>query len=398
MRNLNRFLPTFCADYTGASQIVYEMDGMIVVFDGRACACHAAGSDEPRFPLNPKLAFSTNLKLVEAVTGDDRKQIKKILNALEYYKPKFLTLIGTPVPAVIGTDLDGIASIIEKKSGVPCIGVNTTGFDSYDKGASKTMLKMAKKFVGKDYFEARPCEVNVLGTLVCDMWDVDSVRYLEQAILDSGADSVCCWGSDARVEEIAGADRSKLNVVASVCGLETAKYLEKTYGTPYIVGFPVGNHAMAEFKASVAEKLRGEYKSAPACCARKHSKYQKVLVIAEQLQANGIRNCMQKEYDVEKVDCITFFDQDKTSVAADDKKLRDEDALTDYVQEHGPYDLIIGDPIVTQIIGGSGKEIISWPHFAISGIVHMRSSFQSLGEFGTRFFDYVLQEQPEETE
>ena len=398
MKNLNRYLPTFAADYTGASHIVYEMDGMVVFFDGRACACHAAASDEPRLALGPQLAFSVNLKLVEAVTGDDRKQIKKILNALEFFEPKFLTLVGTPVPAVIGTDLDGIAAVIEKKSGIPCVGVNTTGFDPYDKGASKTMLKLAKKFIGRDYFEAKPCDVNVLGTLACDMWDVDSVQYLERCILESGAESVCCWGADARIEEIAGADRSKLNVVTSVCGLETAKYLEKTYGTPYVVGFPVGDKAMGEFKSSVAKILKGEGAAEPTHTDKKHSKHQKVLVIAEQLQANGIRNCLQNEYDVERVDCITFFDQDKSFAAANDKKLRDEDALTDYVQENGPYDLIIGDPVVVPVIAGSGREVIAWPHFAISGIIHMRSSFQSLGEFGTRFFDYVLQDQPVETE
>lgn len=70
----------FAADYTGASQVVYEMKGMEVVFDGRACACHAAGSDEPRFMKEPQLAFSLNIKEIEAITGNDAKQIEKMIS------------------------------------------------------------------------------------------------------------------------------------------------------------------------------------------------------------------------------------------------------------------------------------------------------------------------------
>lgn len=393
MKNLNRYMPAFAADYTGASEVVYEMDGMVIVFDGRSCACHATISDEPRFMVGPKLAFSTNIKEVEAITGNDEKQIQKIINAVNQFPVKLVTLLGSPVPTIVGTDLDALAHIVESRTGIPCVGISTTGFDSYDKGASKAFLKLIKKFTGKAYFTPKPCEVNVFGTLGCDMWDVDSVHELERAILDCGAESVTCWGADCVLEEISGADQSKLNIVVSASGVKAAEYMKEKYGIPYLAGCPVGERAMERFKADVRSLLgteeptqeKEEAKCKQAC------NYKKILVIGEQMLANGIRSCLMDEFAAEQVDCVTFFEQYANWKQEEDKKLRDEESLKSYVAQRGPYDLIIGDPVFKELVAGGTQAYMDWPQLAVSSVIHMQKSFQSLGSYGTVYFAHALQ-------
>lgn len=390
MKRLNRFLPAFSADYTGASSVVYGMEGILVGHDPISCSTHAFITDEPRIDSVHKPFFSTCINEIEAVVGNDEKHIKKMIQLLEYFDAKFMTIIGTPVTSVIGTDFLGIAKVFEKRTGVPTIGVDTTGFELYDEGIVKVYKQLIDKFTGQSYFKATPSEVNVFGTVVLDMWDMDSVIYLEQIIKEAGAETVTCWGADATLEHITGANQSRLNIAVSVSGIEAAKYMEKKYGIPYIIGCPIGENETIEFQSRISEKLGNEMKLCRSKKEKNKDHVKKVLIIGEQVLSDGIRNCLQKEFGIEQVDCVTFFKQESILKRKYDAKVRDEEELINYMKQREEYDIIIGDLRLKTIVGAYGKKYLEWPHIVMSGQNRLQESFQSIGIYGTRFFEHIL--------
>ncbi len=52
---------------------------------------------------------------------------------------KFAAIIGTPVPAVIGTDYHALKRMTEKKVDLPILTVDTDGMELYDKGEEKAI-------------------------------------------------------------------------------------------------------------------------------------------------------------------------------------------------------------------------------------------------------------------
>ena len=54
----------------------------------------------------------------------------------------FIAVIGTPVPAVIGTDYRALSRMIEKKTGIPALTIDTDGTKLYDDGEKKTWKEL----------------------------------------------------------------------------------------------------------------------------------------------------------------------------------------------------------------------------------------------------------------
>ena len=62
----------------------------------------------------------------------------------------FAVVIGTPVPAVIGTDYRALERMLAKKTELPVLTVNTDGMELYDKGEEKAYLALFEKFSDKN--------------------------------------------------------------------------------------------------------------------------------------------------------------------------------------------------------------------------------------------------------
>lgn len=394
MKNLYKYIPGFAADYSGACNVLYEMGGLCVIHDGGACVGHTVMTDEVRWGIEKSHIFSSALKEVEAVTGDDDRLVKKLIHSANAANPKFIAIMGTPAPTIMGTDFEGIAKIVERKTGVPALGISTNGFQYYQDGVSRVYMSLIKKFICKDTcISPETAEVNILGTTVIDMWDVESVQCLEQLIKDCGAGSVAGWGTTASLEQIAGADKSRLNVVVSISGLKAAKYMQKHYGVPYIAGFPIGRRETRTFQQSIAECL-GEKKMFPEeSVSQKSCGKEKILIIGEQIFANSLRACLENEYQAKRVDIVSHFGLDKEYKRAGDGKIADEDDLVSFVRENGPYDLVIGDPVFQEILQHEKEKIgefLEWPHMAVSSLLYMSQCFNYVSETGSRFLDYVF--------
>ncbi len=66
------------------------------------------------------------------------------------WRQTFAAVIGTPVPAVIGTDYRALERMLAKKTELPVLTVNTDGMELYDKGEEKAYLALFEKFSAQE--------------------------------------------------------------------------------------------------------------------------------------------------------------------------------------------------------------------------------------------------------
>ena len=60
--------------------------------------------------------FSAGLRDMDAILGRDDRLVEKLCDAAETIDASFAAIIGTPVPAVIGTDYKALKRMAEKKT------------------------------------------------------------------------------------------------------------------------------------------------------------------------------------------------------------------------------------------------------------------------------------------
>ena len=134
------------SDQSGAVSVVFPLDSLTVIIDAGGCTGNICGFDEPRWFSQKAMIFSAGLRDMDAIMGRDRELVRKIKEAAELLHPSFITLIGTPVPSVIGTDYAGLKHEIEKQTGIPVAAVNTNGMDGREKGIGKAKEALKEIF------------------------------------------------------------------------------------------------------------------------------------------------------------------------------------------------------------------------------------------------------------
>ena len=95
--------------------VLYEFGGIIVICDAGGCTGNICGFDEPRWFESKSALFSAGLRDMDAILGRDDRLVAKLADAVTKLDAKFAAIIGTPVPAVIGTDYHALKRMTEKK-------------------------------------------------------------------------------------------------------------------------------------------------------------------------------------------------------------------------------------------------------------------------------------------
>ena len=375
MRKLCIKLPPLAPDYSGVCSALYELGGMSVIHDASGCTGNYTGFDEPRWYDNQKLVFCSGLRELDAVLGDDQKLINKVKMAAEDLKPEFITVLGSPVPMIIGSDFTGIATEIESETGVASLGFDTTGLNYYDKGVSQAYLKFAKRFL-------KPCDakeaktVNILGATPLDYSHNENIADLISLLERNGYKVNASWSMHTDFETIKQTTKAEMNIVISVSGLELARYLEKKYQMPYITAVPVG----VSGERRLLEALEaGTVKETEAKANVEGQK--RILVVGEQILSNSIRDYLSDEYQMDNVDVATFFMLDKKLMRQGDI---DIDSELQFIKllKLDEYDIIIGDPLFKQLVPSySNVEFIELPHVAVSSKIHWNESPRLMGEY-----------------
>lgn len=400
MKGLRLFLPPFAPDTAGAASVLYPLGGLVVIVDAGGCAGNICGFDEPRFKNNPSLpagkvtsacskpdfgpvgAFpleflhpqgvlfqrecpdrpatktklresvftSAALRDMDAILGRDQHLIAHIDQAIADFAAAgrtfpFLALVGTPVPAVIGTDLHALARLIEQRHHIPAIAIDTDGTEAYDIGIEKTYAALFHRLAR---IPSRPTPrlgtLGVLGATTLD-YGADAETALAN-VLRANAKSLRLYGLSHDTAHYIDAAQNERNLVIAPSGLRAAQWLQTTFGTPYDIADPLAGSLLVHLTLSRTVK--------------------NILILHQQITANALRTRLQPRYPDALITCATWFRQIGAITKPQDLKLREESDLPTLVAEKR-YDLILGDLLYKRTLSHYSGTWIPLPHPAVSG-------------------------------
>lgn len=354
VRGLWKGLTPFAPDQSGAASVFYELGGILVICDAGGCTGNVCGFDEPRWFGERSAIFSAGLRDMDAILGRDDRLVAKLTDAAEKIDANFAAVIGTPVPAVIATDYRALQRMCEKKTNLPILTVDTNGMELYDVGEEKAWLTLFKTFAGKDVASqkeaseeddsSKKMKIGVLGLTPHDVSDL----HVEEKFRKSENENThyICYGMRAGIDKVKTAGSADKNLVVAPAALETAKYLEKEFGTPYEVGYP--------FVDELIPELGYERK--------------KILIIHQQVIANAIRQEIRTRSDEQntEVTVASWFMMKSELSEEGDLSLKEEMDYCKLVQ-NGNYDIVFADENMRGLVPGFKGTFVNVRHFAVSG-------------------------------
>lgn len=378
MKGLYRYLSPFSPDQSGAVAVLYELGGIILILDAGGCAGNICGFDEPRWGHKQSAVYSAGIRDLDAILGRDERTIDKVGGAVEAIgNANFIALIGTPVPAVVGTDLKALARMCEKKFGLPTLAIETYGMEYYDKGAELTYMTLIKALENGTFdsvFESqglpKPSEfckklqdepperdwfdvhaVGVLGATPLDLLGLDGAERQRERISDvyTGA-NVKTFGMDGGLFDLLTLFTADRHVVIAPSGLKAARYLETHYGIPFEAEYRIGD-----------EILTGIYRAITDIMLPSEAN---VLVLHQQMVGNNIREILPCQTTVG-----TFFELDPELAEPQDRKFTGEDEFLDFVK-NGNFNVILGDPMYQMALKWWKGLFLPLPQYSVSGEAH----------------------------
>ena len=354
VRGLWKGLTPFAPDQSGAASVFYELGGILVICDAGGCTGNVCGFDEPRWFGERSAIFSAGLRDMDAILGRDDRLVAKLTDAAEKIDANFAAVIGTPVPAVIATDYRALQRMCEKKTNLPILTVDTNGMELYDVGEEKAWLTLFKTFAGKDVASqkeaseeddsSKKMKIGVLGLTPHDVSDLNVEEKFKKS--ENENTHYICYGMRAGIDKVKTAGSADKNLVVAPAALETAKYLEKEFGTPYEVGYP--------FVDELIPELGYERK--------------KILIIHQQVIANAIRQEIRTRSDEQntEVTVASWFMMKSELSEEGDLSLKEEMDYCKLVQ-NGNYDIVFADENMRGLVPGFKGTFVNIRHFAVSG-------------------------------
>ena len=146
------------------------------------------------------------------------------------------------------------------------------------------------------------------------------------------------------LDDVKHVSTAEKHIVVAPAALEAAKYLERTFGTPYEIGYPLVDELVADL----------DYTG------------KKVLVVSQQVIGNAVREDIRKKAPDAQVTVASWFMMKPELRQEGDLHLRDED---DYIElvENGEFDVIYADHCMERMTPKFSGTFVDAVHFAVSG-------------------------------
>ena len=266
----------------------------------------------------------------------------KLADAVTKLDAKFAAIIGTPVPAVIGTDYHALKRMTEKKVDLPILTVDTDGMELYDKGEEKAWLELFRVFAGEKE-DVILGNIGILGMTPQDISDLRAADRIRGHFAAEGKHAIC-YGMGNGLDDVKSVSNVEKHIVVTPAALEAAKYLERTFGTPYEIAYPLVDELVYDM----------DYNG------------KKVLVVQQQVIGNAIREEILKKAPDVQVTVASWFMMKSELRQDGDLHLRDEDDYMELV-ESGEFDVIYADHCMERMTPKFAGIFVDTVHFAVSG-------------------------------
>lgn len=341
MKGLWKYISPFAPDQSGAAAVLYGLGGIVVICDAGGCAGNICGFDEPRWFSGRKSAvFSAGLRDMDAILGRDDLLVRKVCAAAETVEASFVALVGTPVPAVIGTDFKALCRMISRKLNVPALFVPTTGIGYYDMGMRAAYKALLPALAQQDSVVERG-RAGVLGAVPLELADPGEQQVIAETLQREGWKKVTFFDC---LEDYEQAGRNERNFVVSPAALKGAHYLYERFGTPYEVRY-LGRPLPEDARNAVNGR--------------------RVLVIHQQVTANAMAEDVLRA-GAASVQTAGWFMADPSCTLPGHIRLKEEDDWR-LLADNDAFDVILGDIYFKRALPHFTGLYVDMPHFAVSG-------------------------------
>jgi hypothetical protein len=398
MKIFHKLLP-MATGYFGVSSALYDFDGLVVIYGPAGGAWHINIEDEPRWYRGPATVVGAGLLEMDVILGNEDKFIDNIAKVSTGLDRRFVALAGTPISEIIGTDLKGFARTIEARTGLPVFMVPTAGSEPYPTGASKAFLALADKFMQPPAHK-REKSCNVLGAIHLSTGKPQHIAPLLAALEQAGYSLIGVFsahrpGQADPLQAVREAPQAACNLVVSTSGLALAERMHAAYGTPFVVGLPVGRQGLAD----VLALLSGRPLPAAAPAARS-APFKHGLVIGEPVVSYGIKHCLCRDFGLPEVDVV--------NVTPADALFREAPGRLGVLAQRGPHDLdtdgeqaiaarlndpavdlVVADPCYKALLTRETR-FVPLPHIAMSARFHWDMPYEYAVEQGFAYLEGAL--------
>ncbi|MBR6044253.1 MAG: hypothetical protein IKP47_01330 [Ruminococcus sp.] len=339
MKKLLKHISPLAPDDSGACSVLYELGGITVICDAGGCAGNVCGFDEPRWFTKRSALFSAGLRDMDAILGRDALLVKKLTLITEQVDARFTAIVGTPVPAVIATDMKALERMSEKRTGLPCLAFRTDGTRLYDCGEEMVYARLFEQFA-KEKLPVKPGRVGVLGATPLNTGELTSERIVS-ALKKQGYEDPVCFGMDSGLDDIISASGCERLLVIAPSGVKAARLMNERFGTPFEAGYPTG--------------LFGEVSAGQGS---------RVLIMHQQFAANALREKLEAQGC--EVTCASWFSMRPTFMREGDIQIKGEEDFCE-LAVNGGFDVILADEFFKRAAKGFTAKWIDLPQFAVSG-------------------------------
>ena len=228
---------------TGAAAFVAGIPGSEVLVNGPLWCYFYALRYLERADCSMSLRIRGSQPDNNAVVYGAEKYIVQALENLvaEQQHPSVLLLESSCSMSLIGDDLAGIVK--KEQLPFPVVTMDCGGMiGGFAEGYARAAQKALEVLVTEQPKEQKALAVNLIGQTEYYLQGAADTRELQRILELAGYEVLTAPGSGSSLEELQHVGEAALNIVTNIeLGLDVAKYLEKKYGTPYLVtGLPYG--------------------------------------------------------------------------------------------------------------------------------------------------------------
>ncbi len=388
MRQAYRIIPIYTADVSGVCSALYELGGMTVMHDPSGCNSTYNTHDEIRWYDEDSLIFISGLTEIDAIMGNDEKFIHDIEEAARDLKPRFIALASSPIPYMNGTDFPAIAEVTEQDTGIPAFAVPTNGMHDYVRGAGMALEAIAEHFVNeRSHGNLYPdvCRnnrlVNLLGVTPLDFGPLDHAETMKHSLEQYGWQINSMWAMGDTLDQLSRSADAAVNVVVSSVGLRAAKVLQRKFGTPYVVGAPVGR-----FTEKLSEAMEAAVNGAKAdnvvyaACRMSAKNFQdgnesrenngqqaEITLVGEPVTMGSLAAAIELQYG-RSVRVLCPLEETEGLLAPGDEAVCGEEMMEEKLKDAG---IIAADPLYRPICP-KDAQFFELPHIAFSGRIYLK--------------------------
>lgn len=373
MKQVAGLISTYSSDEFGICSALYELGGMVVMHDASGCNSTYTTHDEPRWYDMDSMIYISAISEMEAIMGDDEKLIHDIIETAKEMKPKFIAIVGAPIPYMIGTDLKAIASIVEEELQIPSFGFEANGMNGYLTGMSMAFEALVDRFCVRDIQRKNEKKVNIIGATPLDFSLNGSLDSIKEWIKKIGLEPGACFAMGDSLHDLEMAGDASVNLVISYGGYEAAKKMKELFDIPYVTGVPIGS----VFSKVLEEKIKDAIKTGENQItsqlqikdAQDKQKYaeKKIVVIGESIYATSLATAIEQEYGM-AARVLCPLETTNTLLRKDDIQTIEEDDLIVELRKED-INAVIADPLYQPIIP-DGVKFYPLGHIAFSGRIY----------------------------